>query len=109
LGIGFTGSDGAIIMFDLTNRDSFKSVLKWMYLFSSTTEISCGCSKNIVVCGSKCDKEKDRCVSHEEIRKLIEETGVKYCEISSKSNYNFKKPFEEMINLLTNQIDTHLN
>lgn len=87
---GYPGDvDCAIIMFDLSNKQSFDHVLtyyNWLHaLFGPVS---------IVVCGSKSDSE-NRKVSPELISNFLREVpeNLIYFDISSKSNYNFDKPF----------------
>ena len=46
----YRDSDGAVLVFDLTNRDSFKLVEKWI------EELRVTCDNiNMILCGNKCD------------------------------------------------------
>lgn len=79
-------ADCAIVMFDLTNKQSFNNVGIWLHKVKSV----CGIIP-IVLVGSHCESQK-RCVTHKEISKY-QCSGVVYCELSSKILHNLDKPF----------------
>lgn len=83
--------DGAVLMFDIHNPNSFEYIEKYF-----TSE------KPIVLIGNKCDLEMNN--SYEEkwyVQKWRElqknKTNMKFYEISAKSNYNIDKPFDALI------------
>lgn len=86
-------SKGLIVMFELTSRTSFEHVEKWINLYKKVA------GGPIVLCGTKCDLENKE-VTNEMITTFINKYGIVYYEISSKSNYNFDKPFLELLKSL---------
>ena len=58
----YRGAHGIIIVYDVTNRDSFDNVRQWM------TEIERFATENVnkLLIGNKCDLEEKREVSFEE-------------------------------------------
>jgi GTP-binding nuclear protein Ran len=93
-------SDGAILMFDVTNSQSYKHVEKW---YNDVTQVK-GCEYiPIVLCGNKVDV-RDRQVKPKQIQ-FHREKGLKYFDLSAKSNYNFEKPFLYMARELTGHAD----
>lgn len=83
--------DGVIIMFDLTNKQSFSHTIHYYnWLMSMFGQIP------VVICGNKVDMP-GRKVSSKSISKMLHQTynnlNFKYFDISSKTNYNFEKPF----------------
>ena len=58
----YRGAHGIIIVYDVTNRDSFDNVRQWM------TEIERFATENVnkLLIGNKCDLEEKREVSYEE-------------------------------------------
>jgi len=95
LGSGYyVGCQGAIIMFDVTSRVSYKGISKWY------DQIRKVCPNiPIVLCGSKVDC-KDRKVTPQEIQ-FHRKNGLEYYDISAKSNYNFEKPFLSLARQMT--------
>ncbi len=93
-------SDGAIVMFDVTNQVSYKNAEKW---YNDVTNVE-GCEDiPIILCGNKVDIG-DREVKPKHI-KLHGEKNIPYYDISAKSNYNFEKPFLDLARKLTGHED----
>ncbi|KAI9331555.1 ran GTPase Spi1 [Zopfochytrium polystomum] len=76
----------AIIMFDVTQRITYKSVPNWHRDLVRVCE-----NIPIVLCGNKVDM-KDRKVKAKAIT-FHRKKNLQYYDISAKSNYNFEKPF----------------
>lgn len=87
----FHSSDGFIIGYDITSRNSFNNVSTWL------NEINENASEEIqkILIGNKCDLS-ERQVSTEEGKKLAEENGMKFFETSAKSDINVKEVFESI-------------
>ena len=94
-------SDGAIVMFDVTNRQSYKNAEKW-YNEVTTERLSLQ-NIPIILCGNKVD------IAQREVKpkhiKLHREKGILYYDISAKSNFNFDKPFLALARKLTGHQD----
>lgn len=82
----YNGAHAAIIMFDVTSSDSYKSVPFW---YNSVREVCPNIP--IVLCGNKVDC-KGRKVKRPDI-KFHHTKKIRYYDISAKSNFNFYKPF----------------
>ena len=93
-------ADGAIIMFDLTSKETYKKVPE----FYNTIRSVCP-NIPVVLCGNKVDC-KDRRVQPKDIT-FFRKAGIGYYDISAKSNYNFEKPFLELIRKISNQPSCH--
>lgn len=83
--------NGAIIMFDYTNKSTYDSIPGW---FTKCNQIT----NNIVLCGNKCDSEKHQVISENITHHL--ELGIKYFDISAKSCYNLERPILELLKKL---------
>jgi GTP-binding nuclear protein Ran len=94
-------SDAAIIMFDVTSRETYKSVQDWYKDLIRVVE-----HIPIVLCGNKVDS-KDRKVKLKQIT-FHRKKNLQYCDISAKSNYNFEKPFVWLLQKLTGKPDLKL-
>jgi len=77
---------GAIIMFDVTSRITYRSVPNWYRDITRVCE-----NIPIVLCGNKVEI-KDRKVKAKQIN-FHRKKNLQYFEISAKVNYNFEKPF----------------
>ena len=88
-----------LIVFDLTNKESFLSVNKWINHVLSTQ------NKNnnikLVLIGNKRDLEVNRQVSKEEANKLAEANSMKYYEISAFNEEEVKLIFEDGFKLFS--------
>ena len=83
-------ADCIIIVFDITNKESFLSLNKWL------TDAKNNASENTiyVICGNKIDLKERRTVNENEINKYIEKnTGVIYMECSAKNGQGIKDLF----------------
>ncbi|EAL52137.1 Ran family GTPase [Entamoeba histolytica HM-1:IMSS-B] len=76
----------AIIMFDVTSRDTYKNVATWYKDLVRVCE-----NIPIVLVGNKCDV-KDRKVKQRQIT-FHRKKNLQYYDVSAKSNYNFERPF----------------
>ena len=90
----FVGSDALIVMFNLTSLFTFKNVTNWIALYLDKAP-----NTPIVLCGSKSDINVKK-VTPPMIQEFIHKHNIPYFEISSKSNYNFEKPFLEVCKML---------
>ncbi|KAI0379975.1 ras-domain-containing protein [Hypomontagnella monticulosa] len=119
----YRGAHGVIIVYDISNKKSFQSMEKWIdearsnaspdaviYLvtcppFTFTTHIIIviiyeGSRTNSAVkVGSKLDKVTagGRAVSFEEGKAFAESQGAGFCEVSSKTRENVRRPFVEVV------------
>lgn len=77
---------GFILMYDITNEESFNSVQDWV------TQIKTYSWDNaqVILVGNKCDMEEERVISSERGRQLAEQLGVRFFETSAKENINVK-------------------
>jgi len=77
----FKVAQGFLLVFDITNRESFKNIPYWLQ------DIQRDAQKDVekVLVGNKCDLEEQRQVSYEEARLFAEKHHLKYFEISAKT------------------------
>ena len=86
-------SQGAIVVFDLTNRESFEKVEDWLeQIRNYSTKIVIG------LFGNKSDLE-EREVSQEEIDILCQKEDLIYFETSAKKNIGIKEGFNKIASL----------
>jgi len=90
---------GAIVMFDVTNRQSYINVSGW---YDDIVKI-CGDRIPIILCGNKVDVREHQ-VTPKQIT-FHRDKDIKYYDISAKSNYNFEKPFLHLARKLTGKDD----
>jgi GTP-binding nuclear protein Ran len=93
--------DVAIILFDNTRNSTYQSVESYYHqLLVKYPNIY------VVICGNKIDIKTPKAVSNEE-KRLYVSKGLKYYDISAKSNYNFEKPFLSIIRNFTGNPEAH--
>ncbi|OTB05777.1 hypothetical protein M426DRAFT_319458 [Hypoxylon sp. CI-4A] len=91
----YRGAHAVILVYDITNKKSFLSMEKWI------DEARSNASPDAVLylVGSKLDKVAagGRAVSFEEGKAFAESQGAGFCEVSSKTRENIRKPFVEVV------------
>ena len=97
----YSNADGIFLLFDLTNANSFESVSKWVKDIKDNAKKSKVVNDKetgiiIYLIGNKIDLP-DREVTREQIKSLTNSLGVKYFEISCKTNMNLPEVILNMI------------
>ena len=87
------GSDGAILLYDITNKSTFES-LKNFYL-KAIEETNYDLI--YIIAGNNVDLDNCRIISKENVMKFCEEKKVEYIEVSSKLDINIRRCFEMLI------------
>jgi len=99
-----TDSRAGIIVYDITNRESFENVKKW---YDIITEVA---FQNIVLIlvGNKVDLDESRKISTDEGMELAKNLGIYYMETSAKTNENVEDVFEwialQIINMNVDEV-----
>ncbi len=92
---------GIIILFDITNKDSFNNLNEWI----KTVREQVGNNLAILLVGNKCDLEENRLVFKEEANIFAKNEKIKYIETSCKTGENIIKAIdyicEKIINSFT--------
>ena len=85
-------NQGILVVFDISDRQSFLNVNKWLKNINENAE------KNTVkyLIGNKSDKDSERKVSKEEAKTLANKYHMEYQETSAKTNVNIKETIEDM-------------
>jgi len=91
----YNGAQCVIVVFDLTNTESFENVKDWYSdvksNFNNFNELE------VVMCGNKCDLEKEIKISQEDALSLATELNIGYLETSARIGKNIDKIFDDMI------------
>ena len=88
----FQSSNGFILAYDISNKESFNQIKYWLDQIKTTSEES---TKYILV-GTKCDLD-EREVPEEKGINLAQKLGIKFLETSAKLNININETFETLI------------
>tara|TARA_B100001027_G_C16264651_1_gene331310 strand:- start:1913 stop:2551 length:639 start_codon:yes stop_codon:yes gene_type:complete len=87
----YKNTNGCIIMFDLTNYNSFKSLDYWINQVTQYTETPV----SIIIVGNKC-KSNNIVVSKQDVEEYVNSKNLKYIEIDNMRKYNIMEPFKEI-------------
>ena len=85
----YKGAQAIIVVFDLTDRDSFEHVKNWM------SDVDKFAKEGVlrILAGNKCDLEHQRKISKDEGKELASKYGIQYMEISAKDTTNIDELF----------------
>lgn len=85
----FKSAEGIIIVYDITERQSFANVKKWL------EQIKQFARRDIckILIGNKCDLEEKRRVTFDEGNELASSNHIKFYETSSKDGLNVNDAF----------------
>ena len=98
----FNTSDGFIIMYDITNRDSFDSISNWIEQIKDSTPNY----KKSVLFGNKSDLNKLRNVQINEGKELAQKNDFKFFETSAKDGLNLNEGIESIVKDVLKDIDS---
>lgn len=87
----YRNAAGAVLVFDLTNPDSFKGVPRWLREFKDSVEDGV-----LVLVGNKLDMVESRKVSYDEAKEYARINGMKYIETSAKDGIGIAEAFNEL-------------
>ena len=89
----YRGSQGAMVVYDVSKRDSFEAVERWL------AELKQSCDPNIVVMivGNKADLEQEREVSLDEGTEMSKANNAYFIETSALDGSNVEKAFTELL------------
>ena len=88
----YRGAHGIIVVYDITDRESFENVKQWL------NEIQKYASEhvNVLLVGNKSDLEPSRQVETEEAAAFASQRGIPFLETSAKASQNVESAFETM-------------
>jgi len=89
----YRGAQGIILVYDVSNRESFEALPRWL----SEVETYVNASVVKILVGNKVDKEYSRAVSEDEGRKFAERMGTLFVEASAKTSVGVQQTFREVV------------
>lgn len=96
----FRGSKGSFLVFDLTRRESLKSIPDWMEKIENRADASTG-----ILVGNKADLKSLRSIDREEAEDMRDQISVnKYIETSAKTNQNIDKAFQSLVKAIVQRM-----
>ena len=101
----YRGADGIILVYDVTNEESFKHVAVWLgevNTHSSATRPPCK-----LLIGNKCDDDAHRQVTREQGEQFAQSLGIPFMEASAKQATNVESAFIKMAGELVRTRSAH--
>ena len=89
----YRGAHGVLLVYDICEKNSFLDVKSWI---EQIIENSDNDDIVMILCGNKCDNEKERKISKEEGENLAKSYGIPFFECSAKNNININEIFNTM-------------
>jgi len=85
----YKGAHGIILVYDITDKQSFKDVETWL------AEVDKFANDNVVklLVGNKCDMEQQRAVTYDEGKEFADQLGIKFLETSAKNAVKVDESF----------------
>lgn len=90
--IYYRGSNGAFLVYDITDVDSFQRIKNWVKELKTALGDDCV----LFVVGNKCDLEKDRNVPIREAEEYSRSVGAQHFSTSAKKNQGVQELFFEI-------------
>jgi len=88
----YRGAHGIIIVYDVTDKESFNNVKHWV----QEIEKYAADGVNKLLVGNKCDLSSKKVVSYDEAKELADGLDVQLLETSAKNSHNVEKAFQTM-------------
>ena len=92
----FKESQGAILVYDITNRKTFLNLKNWIGQLDKNDF-----NGKVILVGNKCDAVNERQVTTEEGNQFALENDYLFIESSPKQNINIDSIFEKIVDKLT--------
>jgi small GTP-binding protein len=90
--IYYRNSNGAVLVYDITDADTFEKVKMWIKELKAVV----GDSISIVICGNKADMERDRDIDEAIAQKYATKESALHFNTSARGNMNVTEAFEAL-------------
>ncbi|XP_075472448.1 ras-related protein Rab-3B [Ascaphus truei] len=96
----YRGAMGFILMYDITNEESYNAVQDW------ATQIKTYSWDNaqVILVGNKCDMDDERVIALEKGKHLSDQLGFEFFEVSAKENIHVKQVFERLVDIICDKM-----
>ncbi|CAG9330568.1 unnamed protein product [Blepharisma stoltei] len=85
----YRGAVAALLLYDVTNRDSFTNIERWL----AEAKTNANHDITVILVGNKVDLESNRAITAEEGEKFASEHGILFIEASAKEAFNVDEAF----------------
>ena len=89
----YRGAHGVLLIYDICEKNSFLDVKSWIEQIIENTDND---DIVMILCGNKCDMEKERNISKNEGENLANSYKIPFFECSAKENINIDEIFNTM-------------
>lgn len=98
----YRGAHGIIVVYDVTDQESFNNVKTWL------NEIDRYASESVnkLLVGNKCDLTANKVVSSETGKAFADEIGIPFLETSAKNSINVEQAFMKMASEIKSRMAT---
>merc|ERR1711988_192510 len=96
----YRGAHGIIVVYDITDADSFGNVKQWL---EEIQRYACEGVNKLMV-GNKCDLASKRKVEKKQAEVFASKLGIPFLETSTKTNNNVESAFMRMASEIKNKI-----
>jgi len=86
----YRGAHGIIIVYDVTDKTSFKHAQHWFHEIDKYADSVV----NKLLVGNKCDLVSKKVVAYDEGRELADTLGIRFLETSAKNAHNVEQTFQ---------------
>ncbi|OAF64909.1 Ras-related protein Rab-27B [Intoshia linei] len=100
----YRGAMGFILMYDITNEESFNSVQDWC----SQIKTYSWDNAQVVLVGNKFDLNESRVISTERGKQLADQMGMLFFESSVKENMNVKQVFDRLVDCICDRMSENI-
>lgn len=98
----YRDSAGVILVYDITNRQSFDNAKEWLDDIKNLSN-----SSAIILVGNKIDIDNERKVSYEDGEKFANENNIQFMEVSVKNNNNINSVFMTLADIIIDKINNN--
>eukprot|EP01135_Chromosphaera_perkinsii_P007098 Nk52_evm1s692 gene=Nk52_evmTU1s692 len=89
----YRGTHGVMVVYDVTNGDSFSNVKLWL------SELKKNCDSSVILVGNKDDDKSMKVVDSETALGFAQSLGIDLFETSAKQNTNISEAFKHLAQL----------
>jgi len=96
----YRGAHGIIVVYDITDQDSFNNVKQWLQEIDRYASESV----NKLLVGNKCDLTTKRAVETQSAKDYADQLGIPFLETSAKNSTNVEQAFITMAHEIKNRM-----
>jgi len=97
----YRGAHGIIVVYDVTNPETFNNVQKWL---QEIERYACETVHKLLV-GNKCDLVSERKVSSDDAREFADQLNLVFLETSAKDSTNVEEAFSKMARSIKEKLE----